>query len=106
MVEVIDLDVAEVVNTAVYNSAGAARPSVVVVVSDDDDDDKEDKKNGVDEYGINFNKPLLQQVPFLKEKYSSGRTSPNRPERTGRSRDFSRRIGWRRYRSRRGTSCF
>ena len=59
----------EDVNTAVYNSAGAARPSVVVVVSDDDDDDKEDKKNGVDEYGINFNKPLLQQVPFLKEKY-------------------------------------
>ena len=59
----------EDVNTAVYNSAGAARPSVVVVVSDDGDDDKEDKKNGVDEYGINFNKPLLQQVPFLKEKY-------------------------------------
>ena len=58
----------EDVNTAVYNSAGAARPNVVVVVSDDDDD-KEDKKNGVDEYGINFNKPLLQQVPFLKEKY-------------------------------------
>jgi len=57
----------EDVHTAVHDSAGAARPSVVVVVSDDDDD-KEDG-NGVDEYGINFNKPLLQQVPFLKEKY-------------------------------------
>ena len=57
----------EDVNTAVHKSAGAARPNVVVVVSDDDDD-KEDE-NGVDEYGINFNKPLLQQVPFLKEKY-------------------------------------
>ena len=57
----------EDVHTAVHDSAGAARPSVVVVVSDDDDD-KEDG-NGVDEYGINFNKPLLQQVPLLKEKY-------------------------------------
>ena len=31
-------------------------------------DEKRDE-NDVDEYGINFNKPLLQQVPLLKEKY-------------------------------------
>jgi len=31
-------------------------------------DEKRDE-NEVDEYGINFNKPLLQQVPSLKEKY-------------------------------------
>jgi len=31
--------------------------------------DEKREENEVDEYGINFNKPLLQQVPSLKEKY-------------------------------------
>jgi len=35
----------------------------------DDELDDYDNENKIDEYGINFNKPLLRQVPFLKEKY-------------------------------------